>query len=536
MLGNLLVEPPGTRTRPLDRLDAAPVAKWTPQKIPQRTLLPAHGGSTPLVFDRFPALSRATLARDSVADILWFTPSSLTLTDFSLTVRREVRPDGAIAITGGSAVLSVSPYAGPGLRETARIRSALEAAPPASLERAVSEYAVQPTPPYGLTVDLQLPAGAAAAAPMVTVAPLSGSATIAVELTESGVLAWQSALQQSEGHTIAGTVRATAATPVVHPGNSFPSIDTRVLDTPLGALLAERGPADIHPIDPQLAVSAIVIVVASQLVTTSTIALHPSSDHPPTSAVFGPTGGRTGVTVVTLRPEALTVDWRADVAFTPQRWPVVPASGWLDSTSGWVTIIKPESWCVGYVFAVIPVDAAGQPVPAKSRTHDRIQGVLNFTAPYVAGGLLSSAFEAEYDRPNSFALPRYPDQPFGDLVLTVFANCGGRLGQASRKLTATEVVVSALAYPDGRIELHTDTDAPSETPVADLPTLRRGDRGPAVGRLQQLLNQRVPDLTPLTVDGFFGPVTHGRVREFQRRAGIVIDGIVGPQTWGALAG
>ena len=36
-------------------------------------------------------------------------------------------------------------------------------------------------------------------------------------------------------------------------------------------------------------------------------------------------------------------------------------------------------------------------------------------------------------------LPRYPDQPFGDLVLTVFATCGGTLGQASRRLSASSI-------------------------------------------------------------------------------------------------
>ncbi|MFD0431068.1 hypothetical protein ACFQ60_38550 [Streptomyces zhihengii] len=31
--------------------------------------------------------------------------------------------------------------------------------------------------------------------------------------------------------------------------------------------------------------------------------------------------------------------------------------------------------------------------------------MLNFTAPYVGGGLLSTAFEVEYGRPTSLVLP-----------------------------------------------------------------------------------------------------------------------------------
>ncbi|MEU1805035.1 peptidoglycan-binding protein [Streptomyces sp. NPDC019937] len=69
---------------------------------------------------------------------------------------------------------------------------------------------------------------------------------------------------------------------------------------------------------------------------------------------------------------------------------------------------------------------------------------------------------------------------------------------------------------------------------AGTPTLRKGSRGVAVMRLQQLLNERTPDLAPIAVDGDFGPITDGRVQEFQRRTKITVDGLVGPQTWGSL--
>lgn len=64
------------------------------------------------------------------------------------------------------------------------------------------------------------------------------------------------------------------------------------------------------------------------------------------------------------------------------------------------------------------------------------------------------------------------------------------------------------------------------------PTLRRGSKGPAVAALQTALNALGSDLT---VDGDFGPKTEKAVRAFQESAGIKVDGIVGPQTKGALA-
>ena len=58
--------------------------------------------------------------------------------------------------------------------------------------------------------------------------------------------------------------------------------------------------------------------------------------------------------------------------------------------------------------------------------------------------------------------------------------------------------------------------------------LRVGSRGPAVVRLQQRLG--------VTADGIFGPHTRAAVRSFQKRHGLLVDGIVGPQTRAALGG
>lgn len=63
------------------------------------------------------------------------------------------------------------------------------------------------------------------------------------------------------------------------------------------------------------------------------------------------------------------------------------------------------------------------------------------------------------------------------------------------------------------------------------PVLRRGDSGSAVTLLQTLLCDVV---TPIGVDGAFGPETLSAVRAFQQRAGLTVDGVVGPKTWAAL--
>lgn len=63
------------------------------------------------------------------------------------------------------------------------------------------------------------------------------------------------------------------------------------------------------------------------------------------------------------------------------------------------------------------------------------------------------------------------------------------------------------------------------------PVLRRGSDGDAVEILQVRLRLHG---FPLTLDGDFGAATELAVRAFQTRAGLVADGVVGPQSWAAL--
>jgi peptidoglycan hydrolase-like protein with peptidoglycan-binding domain len=75
--------------------------------------------------------------------------------------------------------------------------------------------------------------------------------------------------------------------------------------------------------------------------------------------------------------------------------------------------------------------------------------------------------------------------------------------------------------------------AGSVMPSSTRPTLRYGSTGPDVTYLQERL-QRLG--YSLTVDGIFGDGTHGRVIEFQQSRGLVVDGVVGPNTWQAIEG
>ena len=74
-------------------------------------------------------------------------------------------------------------------------------------------------------------------------------------------------------------------------------------------------------------------------------------------------------------------------------------------------------------------------------------------------------------------------------------------------------------------------------PVPDpdyRPTLRKGDKGAAVKRMQEELLQRGYDLGKWGADGSFGNQTQKAVIAFQRDNGLTPDGICGQRTWDAL--
>lgn len=62
-----------------------------------------------------------------------------------------------------------------------------------------------------------------------------------------------------------------------------------------------------------------------------------------------------------------------------------------------------------------------------------------------------------------------------------------------------------------------------------------GLAGPEVAEAQCLLLRRA-GVSPGGVDGIFGPMTQRAVKQVQKRAGLVVDGVTGPHTWKALRG
>ncbi len=101
-------------------------------------------------------------------------------------------------------------------------------------------------------------------------------------------------------------------------------------------------------------------------------------------------------------------------------------------------------------------------------------------------------------------------------------------------LSGITVVAALLTAPAAQAQF---LAAPSTGPLANrayiaTPSLRLGDRGPAVRRLQQMLQAN--GFLAGDVHGIFDRATQDAVRELQEFANLRVDGVVGAATWEAL--
>jgi peptidoglycan hydrolase-like protein with peptidoglycan-binding domain len=91
-----------------------------------------------------------------------------------------------------------------------------------------------------------------------------------------------------------------------------------------------------------------------------------------------------------------------------------------------------------------------------------------------------------------------------------------------------------MTTPDGPGTTTSTARSRDVAPPPPEPLHRGGTCGAAVLRLQRRLNHQYPTSPDLREDGAYGPATEAAVRAFQRRAGLLVDGIAGPATLEAL--
>lgn len=128
---------------------------------------------------------------------------------------------------------------------------------------------------------------------------------------------------------------------------------------------------------------------------------------------------------------------------------------------------------------------------------------------------------------------------YGDSLWSIAANLlgdGSRYGEImeANSLTSDFLQVGqVLKIPGTSNGAEAVEGASVVTCTATLPLLKKGAVGLSVRSLQTLLKLRG---LSLDVDGDFGSDTEKKVKEFQTAANILVDGVVGAETWSELIG
>lgn len=102
----------------------------------------------------------------------------------------------------------------------------------------------------------------------------------------------------------------------------------------------------------------------------------------------------------------------------------------------------------------------------------------------------------------------------------------GNKGDEVRKCSYSTSTPSIIGYGRPRYDLIT-----GKLTAADMPLIKKGSKGDAVKKLQEMLNDKG---YKLSVDSDFGPATEAAVRAYQKANHLEVDGEVGEKTWGTL--
>jgi hypothetical protein len=125
-----------------------------------------------------------------------------------------------------------------------------------------------------------------------------------------------------------------------------------------------------------------------------------------------------------------------------------------------------------------------------------------------------------------------------DYIKTIGGNTGGNYdgkyqegnGVYTKTLDRNSSRIYGYGHPRYTPEINPVTGPVYEAPNYPGKLLKLGSRSRFLTRFQRRMRQLGYELEP---DGVFGPQTLGAVQTLQRRAGLSVDGVIGPKTWAA---
>ncbi|GIW72830.1 MAG: hypothetical protein KatS3mg102_2372 [Planctomycetota bacterium] len=191
-----------------------------------------------------------------------------------------------------------------------------------------------------------------------------------------------------------------------------------------------------------------------------------------------------------------------------------------DAAAGGVLALSPEQRLAALRNLQLPPQIAGAPPGEQSELRE---------------ALIELARELSRERPDPARVRELAERVDRVVAAIVAGGDPARLERVREQLGSS---VRGGGAVGGRIDERTRIAASTPPGYERLDGARdgfylaRGARGPEVEALQHALNRA--GYGPLEVDGALGPATEAAIRGFQQEHGCRVDGIVGPETMGAL--
>jgi len=463
---------------------------------------------------------------DPVGKRIFYSLATPRLRSFSLMIQRNA----AFEIVSGTAVLEVNAYPTETPVQLEKLRQAwgTQIVSRGMVKADYGLWALVPLNLRNLQGNLEMAAGHASKPPQLTTSLDQGRATFLIELTALGAQSWGDACQNQRGETIPGVCRLN--TSFYAQLRNRTDIRQQELLIPLGTLLAPCGPSVVNVLNPQVSVDAKVVVDWHDALNTVALSWQPNNGAAPGTQVFKQDSTPLSIVLTSQNPNALAIDWQAQISFKAPTFPTITRSGKLSfRDTNTALVIHTSSWLKQYVISVIFLDDKGNVIPSSSSVGDlanRVMGMLKFRAPsYLGDRALDNVFEAVSQNIVKPYFP-LPEGEAAELELTIAAFRQSKSDMKTRKLNQEETFVLVKVYADARLEFITNQ---SETTRADddleiMTLLETGDYGarPQIETkipgfhptshgfhfANNFVNHPVPSVSTITTDGLCGGMSY----------------------------
>jgi hypothetical protein len=228
------------------------------------------------------------------------------------------------------------------------------------------------------------------------------------------------------------------------------------MDTDLTTLFAHLDSSYVNEVQPQQAFDSVVVIDGDPILSDVAVSLSYSEGHSPEVPVFGSNGGTQRYTVYSVKPENVSIKYRANINYASPRWPIVPVEHQATVGNGGNLIeLKPAQWVGRHQIYMFVRDGDRILSPTELTENDYLILNVSYSAPFLANPIRDSAHLSGLEMVEfSYPIDPNPAGAKGEAKFSAFGVIGGKLVHAGDQvIDPDETAVFVLATKDGKIQL-----------------------------------------------------------------------------------